>query len=141
MCQYDSKRTRNVDDYSAAHTEATLMIRRCGCCDRLLAPLFDTCSSCRSADLEWVPSSGAGSIVSWRVLQCAANPHAGAERATIAIVELDEGPWLYTTIQGELPSRPAPVRVRFRARPHGERFPVFAVNPDARASDATRRSP
>jgi hypothetical protein len=53
--------------------------------------------------------------VSWRVLHCAANPRAEVKRSTIAIVALDEGPWLYTTIRGELPSSgAAPVRVRFR---------------------------
>ncbi|MFI2339781.1 hypothetical protein [Nocardia gamkensis] len=78
--------------------------------------------------------------MSWRVLQCAANPRAEVERCTIAIVELDEGPWLYTTIHGELPSSSTgPVRVRFRARSRGDRFPVFAVNREARASDASQQ--
>jgi uncharacterized OB-fold protein len=138
MYQRDPKHTGNVGDAPSGRREATLMIRRCECCGRLLAPLFDACSSCRSADLAWVPSSGTGSVVSWRVLQCAANPRAEVERSTIAIVELDEGPWLYTTIHGELPpSSFEPVRVRFRARSRGARFPVFAVHREARVSDAS----
>jgi uncharacterized protein len=137
MYQRDPKHTGNVGDCPSARREATLMIRRCECCGQLLAPLFDVCSSCRSADLAWVPCSGTGSVVSWRVLQRAANPRAEVERSTIAIVELDEGPWLYTMIHGELPpSSTEPVRVRFRARSRGDRFPVFAVNREARASDA-----
>ncbi len=135
MYQDNPKRTRDSGDNPAAGTGATLMIRRCEGCERLLAPLFDACSSCRSTDLAWVPSSGAGTIVSCRVLQRAANPRAETKRSTIAIVELDEGPWLYTTIQGEPPlSAAMPVRVRFRAGPGGDRFPVFAVNPPTGAS-------
>ncbi|MBF6336581.1 OB-fold domain-containing protein [Nocardia abscessus] len=127
---------RACGDNPAGCAKTTLMIRRCGCCDRLLAPLFDACSSCRSEDLEWVPSSGAGSVVSWRVLHCSANPRAETKRSTIAIVELDEGPWLYTTIHGELPpSSATPIRVRFHACPRGDRFPVFAVGPAPRGSD------
>ncbi|MGQ4616012.1 hypothetical protein [Nocardia sp. R7R-8] len=58
----------------------------------------------------------------------------------IAIVELDDGPWLYTIIQGELPpSSTTPVRVRFQARPQGDRFPVFAVNSEARTSGSVAR--
>ncbi len=136
MDQYDPEHARAGGDNPAGCAETTLMIRRCGCCDRLLAPVFEACSSCRSEDLEWVPSSGAGSIVSWRVLHCAANSHTETKRSTIAIVELDEGPWLYTTIHGQLPpSSATPVRVRFHARPRGDRFPVFAVNPGPRSSN------
>jgi uncharacterized OB-fold protein len=91
MYQFDPKRARCMDE-DAGRADPTLMIRRCERCDRLLAPLFDTCSSCRSAELAWVPSCGAGSIVSWRVLHCAANPRAEVKRSTIAIVALDEGP-------------------------------------------------
>ncbi|MBF6167177.1 OB-fold domain-containing protein [Streptomyces gardneri] len=132
--------TRNVGDAPAGGAATTLMIRRCGRCDRLLAPLFDACSYCRSADLEWVPASGGGSIVSWRVLRCSAHPRDETKRSTIAIVELDEGPWLYTTIHGELPpSSAAPVRVRFRACPRDDRFPVFAVSADPSTSDTAAR--
>ncbi len=48
---------------------------------------------------------------------------------TIAIVELDEGPWVYTSIQGEVPVRRGhPVRVQFQLCPPDDRFPVFAVS-------------
>ncbi|WP_245664983.1 OB-fold domain-containing protein [Nocardia sienata] len=48
--------------------------------------------------------------------------------SAIAIVELDEGPWVYTTIHGELPRAERPVRVRFQAPPRGDRFPVFVIS-------------
>ncbi|MEV0030017.1 OB-fold domain-containing protein [Nocardia sp. NPDC050793] len=105
------------------------MILRCAYCEKLLAPPVDLCGSCRSVDLEWIPSSGCGSIVSWRVLECAAKARAGSVPSTIAIVELDEGPWIYTTIEGQVPpSSHRPVRVRYEAPPRGDRFPIFAIS-------------
>lgn len=76
-------------------------------------------------------AAGTGSIVCWRIVECAANALVDPVMAIIAIVELDEGPWVYTTIEGEIPpDGQRPVRVRFRAPPCGGRFPVFAVLPD-----------
>ncbi|NUS91971.1 MAG: hypothetical protein HOQ36_06070 [Nocardia sp.] len=110
---------------------STLMIRRCARCDRLFAPLTIECSSCASDCLDWVPSSGAGSILSWRVVdRTGADGRASA--ITIAIVELDEGPWVYTSLEGEIPPAPChPVRVRFQPTPREDRFPVFTVGTEA----------
>ncbi len=80
-------------DDSTRCEEDTLMIRFCAECDRLFSPLTAGCFSCASEDLEWVPSSGAGSIVSWRVVERAGDGTRGEPTPlTIAIVELDEGP-------------------------------------------------
>ncbi|GGL17563.1 Zn-ribbon domain-containing OB-fold protein [Nocardia jinanensis] len=98
----------------------------------MFAPLTIECSSCASDSLDWVPSSGIGSILSWRVVDRAvAGVGGGPMPLTIAIVELDEGPWVYTSIEGDVPlwsSRP--VRVRFQPQPREDRFPVFAVSSD-----------
>lgn len=122
---------------SAVRVPGVLMIRRCPRCDRLYAPLTVDCSSCASNDLEWVPSRGAGSILSWRVVERGV---AGtAAPLTIAIVELDEGPWVYTSIEGRIPANPyRPVRVRFQPCPREDRFPVFEVTPEP-AEPARRR--
>lgn len=119
-------------EVTARHGQDTLMIRRCTGCDKLYAPLAAGCSSCASDSLEWLPSSGAGSIVSWRVVDRATGMH-GEAPLTIAIVELDEGPWVYTSIEGEVPVlRGRPVRVQFQPCPPEDRFPVFAVSADLR---------
>ncbi|WP_327152008.1 Zn-ribbon domain-containing OB-fold protein [Nocardia sp. NBC_01329] len=109
-----------------------LMIRRCARCDKLFAPLTVDCSSCACSSLEWVPSAGTGSIQSWRVVDRAVISGRGTTRPlTIAIVELDEGPWVYTSIEGRVPpTGSSPVRVRFQPRPRDDRFPVFSVNAD-----------
>jgi uncharacterized OB-fold protein len=63
----------------------------------LLAPQFD-----RSVDprrYELVPAAGTGTVVSWAVVH-----RRGADGATsrvpVGIVELDEGPWWWTSIEG-----------------------------------------
>lgn len=119
----------DCENYAECRPDA-LTIRRCVTCQRLFAPSAVRCSACSSGDFERVTAVGTGSIVCWRVVECAANALVDPVLATIAIVELDEGPWVYTTIEGELPPvGEQPVRVRFRAPPSGDRFPVFAVLP------------
>ncbi|WP_280294233.1 Zn-ribbon domain-containing OB-fold protein [Nocardia abscessus] len=123
----------NVDsDGSALCRNGMLMLYLCVQCDKLLAPITAACSSCGSDELESVPSSGTGSVVSWRVVDRApADRHGELVPLTIAIVELDEGPLVYTSIEGEIPSSPGrPMRVRFQPHPREGRFPVFAVTTD-----------
>ncbi|MGW4124900.1 Zn-ribbon domain-containing OB-fold protein [Nocardia sp. NPDC004711] len=111
------------------------MVRRCSNCAAFLSPLAGTCTSCRSTTLEWVPSCGEGAIVSWRVVYRVL-PDGSLEEwvpSQIAIVALDEGPWVYTTIEGEIPSSSdKPVRVRFEPGPSSGGFPVFATTATSR---------
>lgn len=129
-------------NYTPTGNATVMMIRRCGRCDKLFAPLTAECSSCRSWDLEWSPSSGLGSIVSSRLVhRRVSRPQAQVEPLTIAIVELDEGPWVYATIEGDVaPVSDPPVRVQFEPRPRVDRFPVFAVCPATPDSDGGDRS-
>ncbi|WP_345341665.1 Zn-ribbon domain-containing OB-fold protein [Rhodococcus olei] len=108
--------------------DGALMIRRCEACTILLAPDTSACPDCGDTSLTWVPSCGVGSIVSCTVVDCAPHPGActGFIPCTIAIVELDDGPWTYAWIEGQPPDRGAePVRVRFAHEEPGERYPFF----------------
>ncbi|MGW0181552.1 Zn-ribbon domain-containing OB-fold protein [Nocardia sp. NPDC003345] len=128
MYEWNPGHTGNCGDFYAECTETTMVIRRCGSCRALFAPPVLRCSSCRCDEFERVPAAGSGSVVCWRKVACAATAGADAVESTLAIVELDEGPWVYTVIDGELPrAARRPVRVRFQAPPRGDRFPVFAV--------------
>lgn len=119
----------SIGPATAERMAGVLMIRRCARCDRLFAPLTVDCASCASSDLEWVPSTGTGSILSWRVVERGVTGIPAP--LTIAIVELDEGPWVYTSIEGPIPVAPyRPIRVRFQPCPREDRFPVFAVIPE-----------
>ncbi|MFD4180235.1 Zn-ribbon domain-containing OB-fold protein [Rhodococcus sp. NPDC058514] len=110
-----------------------LLIKRCAGCATLLAPTTVTCACCHGTEMGAVPSSGIGSIVSWKVASAPPDePQACPLPSAIAIVRLDDGPQIYAWIEGEVPvlSDP-PVRVRFRSALQGERSPVFAVSSTA----------
>lgn len=110
-----------------------LLIKRCANCATLLAPTTATCASCQGTELGAVPSSGTGSIVSWKAAPVPPDePQAGPIPSAIAIVRLDDGPQIYTWVEGEVPDlSDPPVRVRFRSAQQGERSPVFAVSSTA----------
>lgn len=94
----------------------------------MLAPSTSICPGCGSDTLEPIESAGAGVIVSCRVVDDAPDPLGGAScPSVLAIVELDEGPWVYSWIDGEALVRPGRrVRVSYRSTQPGERFPHFA---------------
>ncbi|MFD1815876.1 Zn-ribbon domain-containing OB-fold protein [Rhodococcus gannanensis] len=105
-----------------------LMLRSCDDCKSLSALDSGTCADCGGTALSRVPSCGVGSIVSCTVVasrsRCDAKVHTAP--CTIAIVELDDGPWMYAWIEGRPPARSgAPVRVRFAHEEPGERYPYF----------------
>ncbi|WP_245714141.1 Zn-ribbon domain-containing OB-fold protein [Nocardia vaccinii] len=131
---YQPTRPEPVHDTARPHRGEALMIRRCIACGLRLAPMVRTCTACRSTALEWVMSCGNGSIVSWKVVHRPRNDADSGEweASTIAIVELDDGPWIYTTIAGEVPPpSDRPVRVTFTPEAIPDRFPVFTTIPVA----------
>ncbi|MFD7845360.1 Zn-ribbon domain-containing OB-fold protein [Nocardia sp. NPDC059764] len=136
MFDHKPESPRHAGDPAGRHNGPTLMIRRCPDCTTLVGPMTNTCPSCRSTTLDWVPSSGTGSIVSWKV---AHHPSSTGtwEQSTVGIVELDDGPWIYSTIDGELPpTSDQPIRVRYEPDPPEDRFPVFTLDPQS-ADSAT----
>lgn len=82
------------------------------------------------ADLEHVPASGGGRIVTWATLHAKGE---GGEpvRAVLGIVELDEGPWWWSRLIGVDPDKDLSdlrVEVGFvpsGTAPHHEVMPVF----------------
>ena len=114
-------------DVEAGGPEA-FMLRFCGSCTTLYAPDAWVCGSC-DGDLEWVPSTGRGRVVaSTRLDPGSVCPREGSvdlAPMTIAIVELDEGPWIYAAIEG---GEPGHGRVTFQREPMIGRFPAFSVS-------------
>lgn len=96
-----------------------------------LAPQFDT-----SVDAERyvrVPAVGGGTIVSWAVVH-EREADGSASQLPVAIVELDEGPWWWTSIAGvdtddDLLGRR--VRVVFEKIGDGETIPYFTATEEA----------
>jgi uncharacterized protein len=100
-----------------------LLIKRCGECGRWLGPEATGCPGCGDSGPRWEAAGGLGTLVSWAVLP-APSGGAAAAGAVLALVELDEGPWLHSRLAGE-PAAGLRVAARFEHPDAGESYPVF----------------
>ena len=113
--------------FFAAAGRDELLIKRCGECSHWLAPEAAACGGCGGAELGWAAASGRGVLVAWAV------PHPGPDGGVLALVELDEGPWLHTRLElddggdaGRLRAGLG-VTARFVHPAEGESYPVFRL--------------
>jgi len=115
--------------YWNAAREQRLLIRSCKACGAKHFMPRHLCPECWSADLEWVESSGLGSVHSCSVVHRAPTPvHMANAPYVIALVDLDEGPRMFANVVGE--GAPATsigdrVRVVFEDRGNGAKVPQF----------------
>lgn len=76
-----------------------LRIQRCGDCEGYVFYPRSVCPHCLSANLEWTPVSGRGTVYSYTVVrQAASKRFAGDVPYIFAIVELAEGPRMATNL-------------------------------------------
>jgi uncharacterized OB-fold protein len=107
-----------------------LLIRRCDDCAHPNAPQSTTCARCGSDGLAWTPARGTGTIATWSVVYGRPRDDVAAPRSVVAVVELDEGPWLHAQIADADPGTVAiglPVAVEFVRPDGGEAIPVFRL--------------
>jgi uncharacterized protein len=101
--------------------ENRLVVRRCEACGLWYPPDATGCADCGTGDLAWAEASGRAVLISWTV---AHSRH--AEPAPLALVELDEGPWMYGRLDGvAVPAEGLPLRAAFVHPDEGESYPVF----------------
>jgi acetyl-CoA acetyltransferase/uncharacterized OB-fold protein len=108
-----------------------LMLKRCGRCERWLAPTASGCPECgEDADeLAWAAASGQGTLVSWSVV----HPRRAGPVAVPALVELTEGPWLATGLRLSGPEQLAgltagqSVEAEFVHPEEGASYPLFRL--------------
>jgi uncharacterized OB-fold protein len=78
-----------------------LLIQSCENCGQRTFPPVASCPRCKRPELRWIPASGFGRIWSWTVFHKAYFPGFKSEIPyAVAIVELNEGPRLWTQIVG-----------------------------------------
>jgi len=119
-------------EFFDAAARGELLIRRCVGCGHHNAPQSSTCAACHSDDLTWTAATGTGAIASWSVMHGRPRDGGPAPRTVVAIVELDEGPWLHAQLVGADPdtvSTGQPVTVEFERPEGGEAVPVFRLRP------------
>ncbi|MGM5068713.1 Zn-ribbon domain-containing OB-fold protein [Rhodococcus qingshengii] len=119
------------DTWSAEFFDAAgrgqLMLLRCADCHEWSAPQARRCAYCFSDRVVWTAVSGRGAIVTWTM------PHVRDGESTkpsyvVALVQLDEGPWIYAQgaaglelVVGQV------VTIEFAPVDGGELLPVLAV--------------
>jgi uncharacterized OB-fold protein len=89
------RRDGRTDPFFDGTAENRLMIRRCEACDRWLGPGETSCPGCGTEELAWAQAAGDASLVTWTI---AHGRSPGEEKAVLALVELAEGPWIYTRL-------------------------------------------
>jgi uncharacterized OB-fold protein len=115
------RRDGRTDAFFEGAAADRLVIQRCDQCGRWFAPDATGCADCGVEDLDWAEASGDAVVVSWTVVH---SP--GGETAPLALVELEEGPWMYARLEGvEAPREELPLRVRFVHPRESESYPVF----------------
>ena len=120
------QRDERSAEFFDATAEGRLMLRRCEKCGHIGVPQTEFCPRCGSEELTWTDSEGTGVITAYGVVH--ARSAEGAPRTPIAIVELDEGPWIYAQIVDADPDAVGVgtrVRVGFERPEGGEAVPVF----------------
>ena len=97
-----------IDERSRPWWEALrrheLMIQKCDNCSNLSFPPAPICARCKREELSWVRASGRGRLWSWTVFHKSYFPSYATEIPyAVSIVELEEGPRLWTHIVGVAP--------------------------------------
>ena len=79
--------------------QGRLMLQRCGACGHLRFPLGPVCTICLSPETDWVEMSGRGKVLSHLVFhQVYHRAWAQDVPYSVVMVELDEGPRLFSNI-------------------------------------------
>ena len=109
--------------------QGKLMLQYCSDCDVYQYYPRPLCAKCPAAEPEWREASGNGVLYSYSVVYRSPSPAFQAIVPYVtAIVELEEGPRMFTNIVDAAPESlrvGEPVRVVFRDGPEGLRLPYF----------------
>lgn len=90
-------------DLTSPHWEGAkqhkLMVQRCEACGTHIFTPKPACSTCFSADVKWVESSGRGTVYSYTIIHRPPDPSFEVPYCA-AIIELDEGWHMVSNIVG-----------------------------------------
>lgn len=115
--------------YWDAAREGRLVLRLCKSCGTRHFMPRHLCPSCWSDQLDWVDSNGEGTVHTFSVVYRAPTPDFGSITPyVIAMIDLDDGPRMFTNIVGEGALQVAigdRVLVVFEDRGDGFKLPQF----------------
>jgi uncharacterized OB-fold protein len=117
-----ARRDERSGPWFDALADGSLVIHRCRDCGHVSRPDTASCPACQSEDLEWFRAGGGGTVVSL------IRDYSGGEPLVLALVELDEGPWLHARLT-DFPEGTIGCRVTLTVLPpdgdDGEHVPAF----------------
>jgi uncharacterized OB-fold protein len=91
--------TEELRPFFTAAREGRLVVQRCTACGRRRFPPRDICSDCLGRDVEWVPSSGRGRVVSFNVMHQVYHPGFATDVPyAVVLVELEDGGRMLTNV-------------------------------------------
>lgn len=111
-----------------AAAQGRLTVLRCEDCGKYSGPQSRRCAHCASERIAWVESTGTGELVTWAI------PHRREGQVAvpdyvIAIVQLDEGPWIHAHGSASQALRAGQrLSVGLAAVDGGESLPVLVVD-------------
>jgi uncharacterized OB-fold protein len=110
-----------------AAARGDLVVQQCRTCGHHQFYPRPFCLKCQSNDVTWVRVAGTGTIYSMTTVHMQMSPEFEPPYV-VAIVQLDEGPRLLTTIVGGRSRIGERVRVAWREREGAPPLPVFRVS-------------
>ncbi|WP_420637716.1 Zn-ribbon domain-containing OB-fold protein [Candidatus Poriferisocius sp.] len=97
----EPQRGHDSDEFWDGARRRELLIQGCGVCGTKWHPPSPICPECHSFEVQWVQASGRGHVYSYVVVRHAAHPLVESwVPYNIALIALDEGPRIVSTIRG-----------------------------------------
>jgi hypothetical protein len=91
------------NDYNEALKQDKILGLKCKACGALTVPPKMACRQCAGMDMEVVEVKGSGKIRTFTTVFVGAEGRESEVPYILAVVELDEGPWLMGNIEGADP--------------------------------------
>ncbi len=107
---------------------------RCVDCGTIMCPPKSTCDNCKGRNLEKIELSGYGRITSYTVTYVAPMGYENEVPYVVALVELDEGPWIVGRLDVDAEKAEKENLIGKRVKVYGKEFPseLFYPNKEKR---------
>jgi uncharacterized OB-fold protein len=123
-------RLLDAQPYWDALADGQLKFQRCMACSQAVWPAHSFCPHCSSTSLAWQQGSGRGAIYSYSTVMRGPTPvWAAIVPYTVGFIQMDEGYYLFSQIDGEPDAIDIGKRVEVRFVQRGEqKLPVFVLS-------------
>ena len=130
--RFDPIENPDTEAFWTGLRDGRLLIQQCGACRTHRHPPNPTCSTCLSAEHEWIEASGRGVVWSYSVVHEPLDGWPGELPYTVAIVALEEGVKMVTNLVAGSEAAVAvgaPVELAITESVSGVALPRFRLTP------------